>query len=273
VLDWLIPDIVWTDANKQVVAGVIGALLGAVIGAISTFVVSERARKKQIELNEIDKLRQKIKASIGSIVAAQNNLHNLLVMCLKNKGHFRDMTKGIFDTKTKKTVFTMNLPQLYEVEPRLSDGMANVGLTIQWTALETEVVLHNANIKEFNDHYGFLRTSIHTAQLSNSNDLNVQTILSDSETITNGAKGQMDACDNFRARSLVVLALIDCHVQHYKKIDYRKIKLADLEEYYQKLVDQKPKDAEMKKKLAEFEAQYTEEKAFGTNEHFSGSTL
>lgn len=268
---WLIPDITWTDTNKQVVAGLVGALLGALIGAVSAYVVSERARKKQLEFNEIDKLRQKIKASTGSMVATQNNLHNLLVMCLKNKGHFRDMTKGIFDTTTKKTVFTMNLPQLYKAESGLSDGMANVNLTIQWTALETEAVLHNANIKEFNDYYSFLRTSIHTAQLNNSNDLNVDTIISDSGTIANGAKGQMEACDSFRSRCLTVLALIESHVRHYKKIDYQKVELAELQKYYQELVDQKPTDKEMKKKLVELEAQYTEEKAFNTNEHFSGA--
>jgi len=267
----LMHDIAWTDTNKQVVAGLVGALLGALIGAVSTFVIGERARMKQLEFNEIDKLRQKIKDSTGSMVATQNNLHNLLVMCLKNKGHFRDMTKGIFDTGTKKTVFTMNLAQLYATEPGLSDRMANVNLTIQWTALETEVVLHNANIKEFNDYYNFLRTSIHTAQLNSSNDLNVNTITSDSETIANGAKGQMDACDNFRSRCLVVLALIDSHVQHYKKIDYRKVKLTDLQKYYQDLVDQKPTDSEMKKRLTELEAQYTEEKTFKTNKHFSGT--
>lgn len=260
-------NISWTDTNKQVAAALIGSLLGAVIGALSTFLIGEHARKKQAEFNEIDKIRQKIKQHTGAIVAAQNNLHNLLVMALKNTGHTRDLTKGIYDNATNRTVFTMNLPQPYTIENGLSDGILNTNLVIQWTALELEVLLHNTNTTEFNDYYTFLRTSVHTAQLTNPNSLQKATIISDSQTIAAGAAEQVNACENFRGRCITVLALIELHAPQYKKIDYKTVKLDELEKYQLKLIDHKPTDKSLEKKIRELNEKYTEDKAFAVNAH------
>ncbi len=260
-------NIKWTDTNKQVAAALIGSLLGAVIGALSTFLIGEHARKKQSEFNEIDKIRQKIKQHSGAIVAAQNNLHNLLVMALKNTGHTRDLTKGIFDTATNRTVFTMNLPQPYKIENGLSDGVLNTSLVIQWTALELEVILHNTNITEFNDYYTFLRTSVHTAQLTNPGSLQKATIISDSQTIAAGATENVNACENFRGRCIKVLALIELHVMQLKKIDYKTVKFDEIEKYQLKLIDHEPSDKTLTSKIKELEKKYTEDKAFAVNAH------
>lgn len=259
----------WSDTDKQVLGAIMGALLGAVIGATSTFYVSDHTRRKQIELGEIEKIRQKIKNSTGAMAAIENNLHNLLVMSLKNTGHFRDVTKGVYDSKTGNAVFTMSLPQLYQVEPRLSDDILNVGLGIQWTALELEVILHNSNIREFTNYYAFLRTSVHSAQLTNPNSLVIKTLLSDSATIASGAKGEMLACDNFKSRCITVLALLRLQLTQYRKIDYSKsINLKGLEDYQKKLIDYKPSEDELNEKIQELEQDYTEEKAFGGNVKF-----
>ncbi|HVX24516.1 MAG TPA: hypothetical protein VG992_04220 [Candidatus Saccharimonadales bacterium] len=254
-----------SDTDKQVIGALLGALIGAVAGSIGTYLVGENARKKQRELSEIDKIRQQIKASTGALVAAQNNLHNLLVMALKNAGHSRDITKGIYDSQSRLTTFTMNLPLPYQIENGISDGVMNTNLVIQWDALETEVMLHNSNIIEFNDYYSFLRTSVHSAQLTNPNSLNLNTVISDSTTIASGAQQQVEACAHFRERCIKVLALVECHVAQYKKIDYKTITLAELEEYRQKLIDHKPSDSELKKKIEAANDQYTEDKAFGVN--------
>ena len=227
--------------------------------------IGEHARKKQIELNEIDKIRQKIKLHTGAIVAAQNNLHNLLIMALKNTGHTRDITKGIYDTVTNRTVFTMNLPQPYKIENGLSDSILNTNLVIQWTALELEVLLHNTNITEFNDYYTFLRTSVHTAQLTNPNSLQKPTILSDSQTIAAGATEQVKACENFMGRCITVLALVELHVTQYKKVDYRTVRFGALEKYQLRLIDYKPRDKGLEKKIKELKEKYTEGKTFAVN--------
>jgi gas vesicle protein len=265
----LLANITWTDTNKQVAAALIGSLLGAIIGALSTFLIGEHARKKQAEFNEIDKIRQKIKQHTGAMVAAQNNLHNLLVMALKNTGHSRDLAQGIYDSATNRTVFTMNLPQPYKIENGLADGILNTDLVIQWTALELEVLLHNTNTTEFNDYYTFLRTSVHTAQLTNPNSLHKPTIISDSETIAAGAAEQVNACENFRARCIKVLARVELHAPQYKKINYKTVRLEELENYQSKLIDCKPTDKALGKKIKELEEQYTEDKAFAVNAHIS----
>jgi hypothetical protein len=262
-------NVAWTDTNKQVAAALLGSLLGAVIGALSTFLIGEHARKKQSEFNEIDKIRHKIKQHYGAIAAAQNNLHNLLVMTLKNTIHTRDITKGIFDGATNRTVFTMNLPQPYKIENGLSDGILNTNLVIEWTALELEVILHNTNITEFNDYYTFLRTSVHNAQLTNPGSLQQATILSDSQTISSGANENVSACENFRGRCIKVLALIELHVKHLKKIDYKTVKLEEIEEYLQKLIDDKPSDKNIASKSKELEMKYSKDKAFGVKAHFA----
>lgn len=257
------------DNEAQIISAILGALIGALVGGLVAFLIGEHARKKQIELNEVENIRQKIKKSSGAIVTAQNNLQNLLVMSLKNAGHFGDMTKGIYDSKTQLTTFTMSLAQLYQIEKGLSEGMLNVNLVIQWDALETEVMLHNANIKEFNDYYTFLRTSIHTAQLGDPKALNVKTIASDSGTIANGATQNIDACAHFRGRCLQVLALLECHVEQYKKIDYKTVGLEELEKYQMKLIEHNPTEKEIEKKYKEEDAKYTAEKAFKVNVHSS----
>lgn len=262
-------DVTSTDTNKQVAAVLIGSLLGAVTGAISTFLIGEHARKKQAEFNEIDKIRQKIKQDTGAIVAAQNNLHNLLIMALKNTGHARDLTKGIYEASTNRTVFTLSMPQPYKIENGLSDGILNTNLVIQWTALELEVLLHNTNTTEFNDYYTFLRTSVHTAQLTNPNSLQKPTIISDSHTIAEGASVQVNACENFRNRCITVLALIELYIPQYKKIYYKTITLNELEKYQLKLINYKPTDKALGKKVKNLEEKYTEGNAFMVNVHLS----
>lgn len=263
----ILPDITLSETDKQVLSALLGALLGAIIGALSTFFTSEHARKKQLELNEVEKIRVKIKQSTGSLLAAQNNLHNLLIMTLKNTGHAKDMTKGIYDGDSKLTTFTMNLPQLYKIEPGLSNGMLNTHLVIHWDALETETILHNSNIKEFNDYYTFLRTSIHTAQLTNTSSLNLNTIISDNRTISAGAQQHVAACENFKTRCMKVEAMLELHLKQYSKIDYRTVKLGELEKYQQKLISHKPTDKQVKKKMDELSKKYTEQAAFKVNAH------
>jgi len=267
----IIANISFSDTDKQVIGAVGGALLGALIGAFSTYIIGNNERKKAKNANEIERLRKRIRTSTGALVNAQTNVHNLLIMALKNMGHSEDITKGIYDEKIKKTVFNMNLQQVYLINEKLSDGILNANLTAQWDGLVTETILHNSHITDFNSYYILLRTSVHKAMLTNPKSLNLDAILSDNVTISNGAKAEVMACENFRSRCLKVLALIELHVDEYeKKIDYNKITVKELKEFHNSLVLSEPSEAELDKRIAEASKKYTQN-AFAFNTRVKGS--
>lgn len=256
----------WTDTNKQVASALIGSLLGAVVGAIATYLTSEHARKAQREQDEIDKLRADIKLSAGAAASIEDNLHRLLVICLKNTGHFRDMKKGIYDSAGRNTVFTLSLPKPYSVTPKLSNNLFNADTVIQWEALELEIMLHNSNITEITDYYSMLRSEIRKVQMTSPSSLNVAPIEHDSGVIASAATGQLAACENFKERCFQVLARLQLYVKINKTIDYKTVTLDELKAYKLSLVNYKPTPKKLENALIKLRETYTEEKAFQVNE-------
>jgi hypothetical protein len=245
---------------EQVAGSMLAALLGAVAGALGAYLVGERARTKQIEIDEIKVLRLKIRAHQKAIGDASAEVSGLLALILKNLSHYEDIGKGMLDSNNKFRT-TISMPQPYSHQIGIASGIWNINVARKWQSLETEIVLQNSNLNELNNYYSALRSNAHEVLLSGGN-LNPQVIDMDNNVIQRGVKQQITANNSFFDRCLDLLAEMELGAEKWGKLDFTTIQLRDLKNYIERLVDFKPKDKALNNRIDKLRSVYTREKAF-----------
>ena len=249
------------DTKAQILGVIIGTLLGALVGALATYIIGEQARKKQKEIDEIKEQRLKLRAHETAIKKANAEIEGLLVLILKNIQHYHDIEQGILDSEGNFRT-TISMPQPYPHEAGLGVDMLSVSLATKWQSFESEVVLQNSNLNEFNDYYVNLRTSAHELLLK-SEDLNRQVIDSDNTAIKSGEAQCIEAAESFLERCFVLLAEMELGAMRWKSFDFTAITLTDLKEYIEKVHSFKPTDKQLTKRInSEYRSVYTSENAF-----------
>jgi hypothetical protein len=252
---------VHSNDATQIISALIGAFAGAIIGAFGTYIIGERARRKQAEIDEVKYVRGRLKDNGQATLNVEGKLHNLLILILKNLDHYRDIQKGIINTKTNEFRPTISMPLPYEHLVGLDEEILNVNCIINWSGVESEITLQNANLNEFNAFYNSLRNTIHEARLKKE-ALDTAVVVSDNNTIISAAGGLIIATTSFQERCIKVLAIIALTMEQWKKLDFTTITRKEIEEYRDKLVNYKPSEKALAKKVKELEDTYQTDKAF-----------
>ncbi len=248
------------DTKIQVIGSIAGALLGAIIGGLATYWIGEKARTKQIDIDEIKVQRQKVRAHQRAITNANAELSSLLVLTLKNIEHYKDIEKGILD-KQGLLRTTISMPQPYSHQAGLMPDILSNSVVPKWLSLESEITLQNSNVNEFNDYYNALRSSAHQILLTGGH-LNPQVIAADNNLVTQGANQQITASNSFLDRCFDLLAELELGIEKWKKLNFTNIHLESLEEYIEKLINFKPAEKSLNARIVELKSDYTPEKAF-----------
>lgn len=254
------------DAKLGAVAGivgaVIGAMLGALLGALTTYILSERARKKQKEQDEINVQRLKVRAHQRAIQMANSEIEGLLVLALKNLVHYADLQKGIVDTNNNFRS-TISMPQPYQHQRELLPDMLNSHFAAKWLSYETEIVLQNANLRELNTYYVGLQNSMHELLLTGGT-ASGNVIQVDNTVIIKGATDQIEATESLKQRGFDLLAEMELGAKQWKKLDFTKpdLTLNNVEKLVDKLHTYAPTDKQLNKLVEEYKKTYVPEKAF-----------
>jgi len=231
----------------QVIGSVVAVLLGTIIGALTTYWIGEKARNKQKETDEIKEQRKKVRAHEKAVKNANAEIQGVLVLILKNIEHYIDIQKGIISSQGQFRT-TISMPQPYPHQTGISVDLINMSLAMKWQSYDSEVVLQNSNLNEFNEYYIALRTSAHEALLHGTN-LNRQVLDRDNDAIKDGAAQCILASESFKERCFVLLAEMELAVQKWKSFDFTTITLQELKDYMDKLHDFKPTDERLKKHI------------------------
>jgi gas vesicle protein len=250
-----------SDTKIQVVGGIVGILLGAFVGSLATYWIGEKARKKQKETDEIKEQRKKVRTHEKAVKNANAEIEGLLVLILKNIEHYKDIQQGIISPQGQFRT-TISMPQPYPHQTGIGVDLLNVSLAVKWQSFESEVVLQNSNLNEFNEYYVALRSSAHEALLHSAN-LNRQVLDRDNTAIKDGAAQCILASESFKERCFVLLAEIELGAKRWKSFDFTTITLQELKDYMEKIGSFKPTDKQLTKHISkEFRLVYTPENAF-----------
>ncbi len=243
--------------------GTIGALLGGFFGATSTYFISERSRNKQREIDEIKEQRLKIRAYERAMLNVNAEIEATLVLILKNTDHYKDMRQGIVD-KNGKFRASISLPHPYAHKSGLGIDIMNIAFASQWQSFESEIILQNANLVEFNNYYSALSASAHDMLLKGET-LNPQVIHQDNKAIMQGSVSCIVATENFKERCLGLIARIDLIARRWKVIDFTSIELEDLLQYIETLRHFEPQISEINDYVnTKLRDTYISEKAFSS---------
>lgn len=250
-----------SDTKVQVVGSVLAVLLGTIIGSLATYWIGEKARKKQKETDEIKEQRKKVRGHEKAVRNAKAEIEGLLVLILKNIEHYKDIQQGIISEQGDFRT-TISMPQPYPHQIGIGVDLLNASLATKWQSFESEVVLQNSNLNEFNDYYVALRTSAHEALLHGA-DLNRQVLDRDNTAIKDGATQCIVASESFKERCFDLLAEMELEIIRWKSFDFTTITLQELKEYIEKLNSFKPTDKQLTKYINdELRLAYTSDKAF-----------
>jgi gas vesicle protein len=249
------------DTKSQIIGSVIGTLLGAAVGAFATYWIGEKARQKQKETDEIKEQRKKLQAHEKAVKTANAEIEGILVLILKNIEHYKDIQQGIMDDQNNFRT-TISLPQPYPHETGIGVDFMNVSLAIKWQSFESEVILQNSNLVEFNDYYAALRSSAHQVLLTGGN-LNRQVLNRDNDAIKGGAAQCILASESFLERCFGILAEMELGVKKWRSFNFTTVTLQELKDYLDELHDYKPSDKQLKKHVDdELRSVYTADNAF-----------
>ncbi len=249
------------SSTLQVLGGIAGALLGALAGAFGTYVIGEKARKKQKDDDEIKEQRLKIRANERALKNAEAEIEAHLVLILKNIEHYNDIKKGIVDLSGKFRT-TLSMPQPYFHQVGIGVDLMNVSFATKWQSYESEVVLQNSNLNEFNEYYVALRSSAHESLL-HGQQLNSQVLAMDDLVIKDGAGQCIIAAESFKERCFTLVAEIALGAQHWESIDFTKVTLEEVKIYINKIHSYEPTQEQLTSYIdEELRPIYTPEKAF-----------
>lgn len=260
----LIPGIVFTDTEKQVYGAIAGAILGALFGALSTYWLSNRERKKQIDLHEVDRRRQTFLDNNTAMINLQYLMQGLLVTTITNLSVFEDYKSGLFKDGDKEfTTFQINSPSEYKMEAMLGMNIHNNDVQVHWMNMMTEMQLQNTIVTEFNDYYKSLRSDVHT-MLLNGNQPSRQVIESDNNTILLAVRDGTAATELFKNKALKVLSMIEAFADYYSKINTREFTTAkQFRDHLDEMFVFSLGNTEIKKYLKANKARFTKEQILG----------
>ena len=248
----LIPGLEFSDSEKQlygsIVGAILGALIGAIVGALSTFIIGNRERKKQDELQKITQNRSFIRENATSLHSMQISISDLLIKCEANNEYAKDIQKGLIKKDGGKTLALMQLSTPFQYpQPDVSytEKMLNDNIITYWSNFCQEVELQNKNIDDFAQYYKMLSSTIHSALLKGDNiDQNV--VESDSITIKSGMDQQLAANSILRDKCINLLALIDCFASYLDKTDARDFtSLSQYRTFMERIISYEPSFEEL----------------------------
>lgn len=249
-----------TDADKQVYGSVIGSVLGALLGALAAFYVAGHARLKENEQQKIHENKKTIKEDRLACRLVNSYLMSLVIKNSANKHYTHDVGRGILDEESHRAVFQSNTPFRYDPAPDLINNILNEYILALWTSLLQEVYLQNNNIQSFDEYYRNIRLTIQGAIYTGAQDnLNLDAIRSDNETVINSMTQQQRANEAFRERCIRFIAHLRCYNKYNSRFDLKdSISLKEHRDSIEKLQNYEPSEQYLQKAIAEVEEVYRE---------------
>jgi len=223
----LIPGMQFSDSEKQLygsIAGaILGALVGALAGALSTFVIGNRERKKQEDLQKIQQNRAYMRSSIVSIQSIGLDITDILLKCQANNEYAEDIQQGLIKQDANKFLALMQASTPFEYakpDKTHTHKILNDRIATLWSNLCQEIELQNKNINDFADYYKMLFDTIHTALLKGEH-IDVSIVQSDNQSVLKAMEQQFTSNNQLRKKCIDILAYINCFKTYRGKVDAR----------------------------------------------------
>lgn len=222
----LVPNIQFTDTEKQVYGSIAGALLGALIGSIATFMITRYERRKQNELHKIRQNQSHIHECAKSLQRATMALTDIIMKCDANSQYVADIKKGLIKHDDQGRVAFMQAATPFEYlrpEIDVAQSVLNDKIVALWANLCQEIELQNKSLNDFATFYKGIFEIIHNSLLRDEK-INVSVVNSDNATIMMSMERQLDVNAQLKAKCLDVLLHIDCFNSYIGQTDIRRFK-------------------------------------------------
>lgn len=252
------------SADTNIVASVIGALIGALFGALSAFLLSEYSRKKQIELEKVQKNNDKVTVETSMLMYIQKYVVNVITQSLMNTEFAKDLQSGIF-SKNGSYNFSLNIPATYPEPTEVSDFINNQ-LFFQWEGLNREVYAQNQVIVSIAGYYDWLRRAMREHIFADgSSQLNRNAMIADDEFIKASMGKLLEANEAMYERCIAVMAHIRCYVNYINSCGIRESSaLQEVRSIVDQLRMYEPGKAELKKAITQLTEIYNSDTMYKT---------
>lgn len=265
----LIPGITFSDTEKQVYGSIAGAILGALVGALagaaSTYLIGNRERTKQDELQKIQQNRSFIRKSALSLQTIELAINDVLIKCEANNEYARDIQKGLTKKEGDKLLALMQLSTPFEYpkpDAAHTQTILNDRIVTLWNNLCQEIELQNKNIVDFADYYKILFSTVH-ASILKSEAIDVSVVESDSKTVVKGMEQQLRANTQLRKKCINLLAYIDCFKTFLNIVDTKEFRsLSQYRSYFERLAVYEPQGQELVEAVKSEDELYDPSKMF-----------
>jgi len=117
-----------TDESQTwmpIVAAIVGAAAGALLGALTTYLIGNRERKKQIDSAKFDRQRVRFLAGNRAVLSLESRLNELLFRAMGNRESYEDLSKGIFDKESRNSRILLSLPAEYDFNQNVTPDILN----------------------------------------------------------------------------------------------------------------------------------------------------